>query len=614
MASIDVPAVSSNGHRELEPAFETDTAEIIHLDVEVDTPFRVDRTRRQITGLLVPWGAIGQSGFERWRFARGSLKFGDVGRVKLLRDHDMGRAVGRAVELTDREDGLHGTFSVARGDAGDEVLSLAEDGVLDGFSIGPRIPASGWEIDRNDRDVRLVHSARLVEVTVTAIPAMDDARVKSVTMQQGGSQMGDTKVKPGTDPGGTGTTVLDGPDAGMEKFQADLDARFKAMLDKQAESNKVQAEQVAGTIAAAFDSAFTRLQGSDAAGLGAAAAARFKVIKEPPVYRFDGDIMKPSLVKDAWLYHRNGDFDARDRLRKFQEQQGDIVKFTQVNTTSASDVVPPGYRPDLFVTELMQGRPIVAQSSRGTITDATPFTVPRFVSTTDATQDHVEGTNPSIGTIVLDSTVVSPGAISGIFELTREIVDSSNPAIDAIALAAMRESWNQQTETKAYAALNGAAAVTHQFTAIEAAVDANWVDTSRDLLARYPFTRFAAPNGAVMGQRATRAMANAKDSSGRALLPSIGAQNAVGVGNAVQQGWFVDGLPFVPAWAIPDTPALTDELIISNRADWWTWESPLLTFRFEEKRGPAIIELALFGYYATHVLRNAGIFAIEVAA
>jgi hypothetical protein len=433
------------------------------------------------------------------------------------------------------------------------------------------------------------------------------------------------KGKGAVDPG-TGATVLENEDSAVERFEAELEQRFSALVTKMTESAEKQQEQVANTIAAAFDSAFQRLQGLDARGQGAAAAARWKVIKEPPTYRFDGDVKQPSLVRDSWNWHHNGDYDARDRLHKFQDQQADIVKFQQVNfnidTTSAADVVPPGYRPDLFVTQLMQGRPVVSQASRGTITDATPFTVPKFVRSTDSTEvagtqvvaDHVEGTNPSPGHIELDSTVVQPLAMSGIFELTREIVDSSNPAIDAIAMAAMRESWNQQAEVKAYAALNGAASETEEVTLALLGDDSGaGVRAARKLLARYPFVRFAAPTGAVISQTATQGFASAEGTDGRPLLPSVGAQNTAGLGNAVSQGWFIDGLAFVPAWAMTET--LSDDVsIITNRADWWVWESPLLTFRFEEKRGPAIVELALFGYFGTHVLRDTGIFAIRLPA
>lgn len=431
---------------------------------------------------------------------------------------------------------------------------------------------------------------------------------------------------------GSQVVTLTSPQAAMEHFEQQMDARFDAIGEKlakaQSESVKRLAETYEKVVSDALSASFARLEGPAAAMDQEFAAARVKVVSEPPVYRFDSDPRGASMVRDFWRANTERDHDAVDRLRKFQEQQRDMVALLQrmpmsaramfdVTTGNASQVIPPGYRPDLFVNELVRGRPIVAQLSRGTITDATPFTVPRFVSSTTASADHVEGVNPAEGSMTLDALTVSPGAVSGRFDLTREIVDASNPAIDAIALSTMRESYNRQTEQKAYAELNVNANV-GVFTNVslltldtDAELQVDQVITPlRDLLARYPFTRFAAPTGAVIGQKVTRNMANAKGSDGRPLLPSVGASNTVGLGNAVNQGWFVDGLPFVPAWAM--TEAVGDELaIIINRNDAWAWESPLLTFRFEEKQGPAIIELALFAYFATKVLRPAGIFSLR---
>src|SRR3546814_9585401 len=117
--------------------------------------------------------------------------------------------------------------------------------------------------------------------------------------------------------------------------------------------------------------------------------------------------------------------------------------------------IPPGYRPDLYVSELVRGRPLVNACSRGSIANATPFTVPTFTSSTGASADHVEGTNPSDGSVAFATKTVTPQAISGRLVLTREIVDSSNPAIDQIALATMRESYARQTEAKVFTLLNG---------------------------------------------------------------------------------------------------------------------------------------------------------------
>lgn len=625
---------------------ELDGTDLLELEIRLDPDqapqFRMDRPQRRISGLVLPWGVVATDsrGMGRWRFERGSLNWSQVRRVKLLRDHDISKPVGVAVSLRDESDGLHGTFQVARGPAGDEVLSLAEDGILDGFSAGPLIEADGWEMDPTDRGVRRVFNGRLAETTVTAIPAYDDARVHHVAAmlrppKNAERSMADKDDK-GKGEGGEATTVtLDTSDAAMVKFQENLDAKFTAIADKLAETQATAIETMTATydkiVTDALAASYARLEGPNAAIDQQFAAARIKVVSEPPVYRFDSDPRGHSMVRDFWKANTERDHDCIERLRRFQTQQRDMVTLLQrmppearatfdITTGNASQIIPPGYRPDLFVNELRRNRPIVSKMSRGTITDATPFTVPRFVSSTTATADHVEGVNPAEGSMVLDALTVSPGAVSGRFDLTREIVDASNPAIDAIALSTMRESYNRQTEQKAYAELNVNANVgvstnvdLSLLQAFTAADQAAAVKLLRNLLARYPFTRFSSPTGAVMGQLVTVAMSDAQDSTGRPLLASVGATNAVGIGNALDQGWFVDGLAFTPAWAFTENVGDEAALII-NKNDVWAWESPLLTFRFEEKQGPAVIELALFAYFATKVLRPAGIFSLRYIA
>jgi hypothetical protein len=220
--------------------------------------------------------------------------------------------------------------------------------------------------------------------------------------------------------------------------------------------------------------------------------------------------------------------------------------------------------------------------------------------------------------------VVTPQAISGRLTLTREIVDSSNPAIDTIALFEMRESYNRQTETKVYTLLNGTngagGTITGDFvpSGAQASTTAGGTDNQtlvkhvRERLAKYPFNRFASPSGAVMGSGATVRLATAVDTTQRPLFPFIGPANVTGTGNTIQQGWNVDGLNFVPAWANTGVAAGDSQIMILNSSDCWVWESPLLTFRFEEKQGPANIELNVFGYFATHLLRPVGLSGIRI--
>jgi phage head maturation protease len=598
---------------------------------ELFETFRVDREKRTISGLLVPWGKVANNGNGKWRFPKGSLYWVDEARVKLNLHHDRTQAVAYAARLQPLSTGLDATFKVARGAEGDRALSLAEDRVLDGFSIEIEFhDGDGWEPDPADRTIRNVQSAKLRGVALTSVPSFDDARVSAVAASLD-HQKGMTM---------TGTTVDDKKAPAGQEF--DFAGYAKQLGDMVAESHKQLTADLASSlgdsISAGIKAALETLpapHGGD--GPEPVRASRYTVTREAPVYAFNG--LGHSLVRDAWYAGREQDSEAIERLRKYRLQTEEMAKlaarfmaaqaFAPQSTSTAADIIPPGYRPDLYVPELMQGRPLVSACSRGTIGNATPFVVPVFTSATGATGDHTEGTNPSDGTLDFGVKTVTPGSVSGRLTLTREIVDSSNPAIDQIALAAMRESYNQQTEAKVYTMVNGADGVGGTITAgfVPSGAQAATVNVGalnanpeelvyalRRALAVYPFRRFGAPTDALMGQNATVLLADAKDTTGRPLLPAIAPQNAGGLGNAITQGWSIDTLPHRPAWAMTGAGAGDAQVITLARPDVWVWESPLLTFRFEEKQGPANIELNVFGYFATHVLRPVGLSGVRITA
>jgi hypothetical protein len=303
-----------------------------------------------------------------------------------------------------------------------------------------------------------------------------------------------------------------------------------------------------------------------------------------------------------------------------------------INTGNASAVIPPGYRPDLFVSQLLKGRPMVQGISRGTINDATPFNIPAYRSSSGETATHVEGTNPSQGSMVLGTVTVSPGAVSGLFKITREMADSANPAIDAIATKAMAESYSQNTEGQVYSKLNGANGVGGTITSgfvpsgaqayaisVDATPDTDAADAGPALLAQvrqstamYPFRRFAPIDFGFISAEATMAFAGAVDTTGRPLLPYEAPQNVVGTSSPRTGGYRVDGQVYEPAWAMTGNASGDADVIAGAESDVWCWESPTLMFRFEERDGPANIDLALFGYFAVEILRPIGLVGIRL--
>jgi HK97 family phage prohead protease len=586
-------------------------------DEDVAASFSADTERRTIAGIVVPWGKVARSMGFKWKFAKGSLHWADTRRVKLNLDHDHSQPIAYASRLHNTVDGLEATFKVARGADGDKALALAEDGVLDGFSIEVGFDdGDGWQYDQQDESVRLVGKAKLAGVALTGFPAFDDARADRVAAarQNGGTMAEDLK-----DPQGV--------EEGAETFEAHLSALADRVAKNQEEFMAQFGQGVTDTLDASIRTTLENMGSPQ--GPETVRAARYSTLKEPSVYTFDG--RGNSLVRDSWAAARDHDEDAIARLRKFRAQSEDMaevvhhaVNFAPQTTTTAASLIPPGYRPDLYVSDLFKQRPLVSLASQGTIANASPFTVPKFVSVTGGSATHVEGTNPSDGALAFTPQVVTPQAISGRIVLTREIVDSSNPAIDQIAFAEMRESYERQTETIVYTLLNGASGAGGVITAgfvpsgAQAVTTAGGTDNQtlvkaiRKAVADYWFARFAPPTGAAMGQGATARLAQAVDTTQRPLFPWAGGQNAFGTANPVAAGYQVDSLSFQPAWAMTGVAAGDSQMFLVKSSDLWVWESPLLTFRFEEKQGPANIELNIFAYFGTALIRPVGLSGIRI--
>ena len=572
--------------------------------------FKADAVTRTVSGQVLPWNAVAYSRGYKWMFAPGSLHWAAESRVKLDRDHEYGSELGRAVTLTNGAAGLGGSFKVARGSQGDDILALAEDGVYDGFSVSVTFDseADGWTAHPDDNSVRLVHSATLRKVAITAMPAFDDARVASVAARREDTPAMTAPAAP--------QPLAPTPAAPAAPVPPDF-AAFTAGLTE--------------AMKTAVTEAFAHLpQPQGVPERQVVPAGRLQSVREAPVYLMNGS--GPSLVRDTWKARTEGDHEAAERLRKFGLQTQESAKDAMVpgttefaiTTGNASQVIAPGYRPDMYVTQLMKGRPLMDSLSRGTLADATPFNIPAFVSTSGATGTHVEGTNPTGGTLTLGVVTVVPTAISGLFELTREIVDSANPAIDAIAMAAMNESYSQQTDGIVYSELNGSGGVGGTITSgfvpsgAQASVTSGQgdelLDGVRAATALYPFRRFGQLDRAHISQEATSSFAAAKDTTGRPLLPFIGAQNSIGTSNPNVKGYDIDGLPYQPTWSMTGNAAGDADVIAFNAADVWGWESALLMFRFEERNGPAKIDLALYGYFACKVIRPVGLVGIRHTA
>ena len=308
-----------------------------------------------------------------------------------------------------------------------------------------------------------------------------------------------------------------------------------------------------------------------------------------------------SFVGDAWALLSHGDaHDARERLNTFRGELAAGRTEFAVTTGNASQIIGPGYSP--LVAGGDPDQPLRALCTVLPLGSPVPFGVPGAVTATGV-GSHVEGTNPTAGTLTLGGGTVAPSGISGTFDVSRELADSANPAVDAVALSAMRESYAQQAEARIAAELTSVTAGSITSGQVpsgaQVAVTASGTVATDvpKMFARMVRLRRRRPAAAVATGAATFAEALS------ALDQATGDDTAL---------WRPMGVPLNLSADL--TASSGDTAVIATSPDSaWAWETPTREFAWEQVQGPAVIRLSLFGYFAAKVLRPVGVAALRVS-
>lgn len=144
----------------------------------------VDDQARTLHGTVVPYGEVttvndGRGPYKE-AFARGAFdrSISQVGnKIPLYPQHQSRSVLPIAIggNWEDLDSGLYGEFPIPRTSAGDDVLELVREGIVDSFSIGFRgIKA------RNEGGVTVRTEASLSEVSLVASPAYVGAQIAGI--------------------------------------------------------------------------------------------------------------------------------------------------------------------------------------------------------------------------------------------------------------------------------------------------------------------------------------------------------------------------------------------------------------------------------------------------
>jgi HK97 family phage major capsid protein len=318
------------------------------------------------------------------------------------------------------------------------------------------------------------------------------------------------------------------------------------------------------------------------------AAGMVHVRTEAAVYRKpDAGAPAPSFFRDLLHAQIGGDPDARTRIDRHNLQ-------TRATGTTATGpgAVPPTWLFTEFAILQHGARPWTDTLRRIQIDNANPVSLGTMTAgaTVAAT---TEGTAAPDGSFSASTLTTNPVTYTGKVDISRQLLDGSNPAVDSLVYADCLGAYNEAVETavvNAFEALAPPATITYPGTYTN--LPDAFIDAGTSLVKR----RKLAATVVLMSAGAWAFLGKQKDTNGRPLVTTgqHGATNSYGLTAADYLGGEVAGLACIPSWA----QAVDNHLYVVRADDMILLESPTMNFRYEEVLGPSAIRLGVWGYAA----------------
>jgi HK97 family phage prohead protease len=353
-------------------------------------------SKREITGIIVPFGKPGLTNFGRVIFEQGSLKLGND--VKLFEDHDMNKVRGRMISHEITPVGIIGKFKIARTSAGDDILTLAQDGLKSGLSIGASIDQY-----ENKEDEVYVTAAKILEVSIVDTPAFADAQITDVAAQKADE---------------TEVTAISASDEQNNQTESEV-------------TSMANPEEVTPVVEAAPE----------------VAVEASKAVAAPVAYakpRVNTNVTAGEYAK-AQFNALQGNQDARD-----------LVAAIDAATTSENiGVVPPTYLRDL-IGIIDNSMPFADSLEQGVL----PASGMKFYRPVLGVQATTAVTAEAVEFDSTDTTITSKEIdvvkIAGANKVSVELLDRSDPSYLDTLLRELAASWAQKADAYAFSIAVGA--------------------------------------------------------------------------------------------------------------------------------------------------------------
>lgn len=544
--------------------------------------------QRIVEGVVIPFGqttTVADPEINHGRPYRESIRAGaqgelDPATVTLESGRHGGELVGRGIEARETPEGLWMALRVSRTQAGNELLELARDRVYRSMSAVFR-PVR--EIVRGD-GVTERTAIDLRRVAVLETGAYPGAQVTAVRSATEGETMADDPVETGQ------------ADATADDEQASAPTPPTPIDSARPNRTRVTVDVERADRAAAERDTVRELSRGAPSGGGIIELARgpmglpgITITRSELIY---GPGSGQSWLRDfvgaysgdgeaAARYHRHG--------RLLDEIGGRIVELGRAGdflSSEAGGAYPNVYLPGLLTPRVLKGRPMGGFYNNYPIANAAPQIFPKATTATVVAAQGSEGAALSSTDYATTAVSTTPTLYGAYIDVSRQVIDGGSPAADAMVYADLIEAYAQATEA-----------------AIKTAVEAGSSASGAAIVAATPFAGTLANVVAYYGARFKPAQAQfvpsalfttlvtQLDSTGRPLLPSVGAINSSGTLADGAAGAGIAGAETYLSYAS------TANVVVTARADDFViFESPVVRFSYDQIVGPQAVRIGVWAY------------------
>jgi HK97 family phage major capsid protein len=335
--------------------------------------------------------------------------------------------------------------------------------------------------------------------------------------------------------------------------------------------------------------------------------------RDPGHYRSIKDGGQHSFFRDLFVAGKHNDDAAKKRLAEHQR--------AVTQASGGTGVLPPKWLADEYLALGRQNRVLANLVRRIPLgNDPRTLNLPKQTAETDqnlASQTTEGANNAGWGTdrFTTDKDTLTPATFAAYQDVSRQLLNASDPAVDALIMGDLRAAWDAKVE-----ALVGAAIVAGGTTSTTFATqtlfktNAAGIDAVVDAQTAVAGDLRGPADIACMSYFEFGAFRKLKDGSNRPLMPvtRYGPQNAVGALGNVLVG-DIEGVDAYGTIGIVRSGAVETIAVLRSQAVILA-ESDLLEFTYDQVVGPADVRMGIFGYVGTLVRNPVGVQLIVITS